>query len=454
VSLDIQFWLEASFWAVAVVVLLAPLRWALPAYLVLGHLDLSAAAISPATQVGVENAVKVVLLPVVLALRCGRPRGNSGALIPLATMWWLLVAYAALATLWAPQRLPALKMVGYLGAYAVIFNVFLAAWRRRVLRSSGVLAALWVGLALAGVQTWVVPGWLPATEQRFTSFVPPQSFAAFLLCMLALMLFSEHHAPSRWIHVAAAVVAILLAGSRYVLFGAAMLLLIAWGAHLARTRSLQAAGARVAGGLLGAVVAVGLLQTYLWLFPASRLAELREQDPFGWKIWERPGTWSWRAVIYRDAASDLAGRDWNELMFGSGTSSAAEYRLTRSGRIDAAQVDANRVLHNEFLRAAYEWGLVGLLLLGGFVVALLRQALRQVRRRPDRLRAWAALAITPALVLGLCVENLLSASATAGGLGYALVLAFSFAQPRSSTETAWVSFAAAPHAGQRALAAR
>ncbi len=453
-SLDIQFWLEASFWALAVVVLIAPLRWALPAYLVLGHLDLSAAAISPATQVGIENAVKVVLLPVVLALRCGRPRGSSGALIPLGTMWWLLVAYAALATLWAPQRLPALKMVGYLGAYAVIFNVLLAAWRRRVLRSSGVLAAFWAGLTLAAVQTWVVPGWLPATEQRFTSFVSPQSFAAFLLCMLALVLFSEHNAPLRWIHAVAAVVAILLAGSRYVLFGAAMLLLVAWGAHLARTRSLQAAGVRVAGGLLGAGVAVGLLQTYLWLFPASRLAELREQDPFGWKIWERPGTWSWRAVIYRDAASHLAERDWKELVFGSGTSSAVEYRLTRSGRIDAARLDANRVLHNEFLRAAYEWGLVGLALLGGFVVALLRLALGQIRRRPDGLREWAALAMMPTLILGLCVENLLSASATAGGLGYALVLAFSFAQPRNRTGSARVSFAAAPHAGQRAFAAR
>ncbi|HXG34381.1 MAG TPA: hypothetical protein VNJ11_13520, partial [Bryobacteraceae bacterium] len=362
-SLDILFWLQASFWALAVSVLIAPLHWALPAYLVLGHLDLSAATISPATQVGIENAVKVVLLPVVLALRCGRPRPNSAAVAPVGMTWLLLIAYAALASLWAPERLPALKMVGYLGGYAVIFYVFLAGWRQRLLRTSGVLAAFWAGLALAAVQTWVVPGWLPATEQRFTSFVSPQSFAAFLLCILALLLFSERHTPWRWLHAAVALAAILLTGSRYVLFGTAMLWLIAWGARLVRTRSLPAAGLRIVGGLLGVVAAFGLLETYLWLFPGSRLAELREKDPFGWRIWERPGTWSWRAVIYRDAVGHLAEREWTELLFGSGTSSALEYRLTRSGRIDAAQVDANRVLHNELLRAAYEWGLVGLSLL-------------------------------------------------------------------------------------------
>ncbi len=453
-SSDILFWLQASFWALAVLVFVAPLRWALPAYLVLGHLDLSAATISPATQVGIENAVKVVLLPVVLALRCGRPRPNSAVAAPVGITWALLVAYAALAALWAPERLPALKMVGYLGGYAVIFYVFLAGWRQGVLRMSGVLVAFWAGLALAGAQTWVVPGWLPASEQRFTSFVSPQSFAAFLVCILALLLFREHHRAWGWLHAAVALAALLLTGSRYVLFGTVMLLLIAWGARLVRTRSLPAAGLRIVGGLAGAVAAFGLLEAYLWLFPGSRLAELRQQDPFGWRIWERPGTWSWRAVIYRDAVGHLAEREWTELLFGSGTSSAVEYRLTRSRRIDAAQVDANRVLHNELLRAAYEWGLVGLSLLAGFLVALLAQAVRQIRRRRDELRAWAALAITPALLLGLCVENLLSASASAGGLGYALVLAFSFAQPSSSAETAWASFSAASYAAGRAFAAR
>lgn len=453
-SLDIQFWLQAWFWALALSVLIAPLRWALPAYLVLGHLDLSAATITPGTQLGIENAVKVVLLPLVLALRCGRSRTTSAALAPIGMTWALLVAYAALATLWAPQRLPALKMVGYLGAYAVIFHVFTAGWRRGALRVSGVLAAFWAGLALAAAQTWAVPGWLPASEQRFTSFVSPQSFAAFLLCVLALLLFGDHHTPWRWLHAAVGLAAILLTGSRYVLFGTAMLLLIAWGVRLARTQSLRAAGLRLVSGLLGVVAAFGLLEAYLWLFPSSRLAELREQDPFGWRIWERPGTWSWRAVIYRDAARHLAEREWKELVFGSGTSSALEYRLITTGRIDAAQVDANRVLHNEFLRATYEWGFVGLSLLSGFVVTLLWQVVRQIRRRPGVLRAWAALAIAPALVLGLCVENLLSASATAGGLGYALVLAFSFAPPLTSTEAARAVWSAAPYAAGRAFAAR
>lgn len=433
------------FWSLAALVALTPARWALPLYLVAGHLDLSGPTIAPAAEVGAENAVKVLLLPVLLLLRW-RPSCRCALSSWTGTLWALLGAYSALAACWSPFSLPALKMVAYLVGYALAFRLFYAGWSRGELTRGAVVGAMWASLGLAAIQTWVVPGWMRGTEGRFTSFVSPQSFAAFLLCVLAILLFGGRMSAGAWIHAGAAVVGILLSGSRYVFFGAGVLLAVACAVRLARSGSAAMAALRIAGGLAGVAAAAGLFHLYLWKFPESRLGELVRPNPFGWSVWERSGTWAWRLGIYRDAVQQLAERDTATLLFGSGTSSGAGFRLQRMGNLNASEVDANRVLHNEFLRAAYEWGLLGFLLLTGFVMSLLGDALHRVAQTGG-FAAWAAVATFPGLLLGLAVENLLSASSTAGGLGYALVLAFGFSsrpQARRMQEThRTVSWAAA-----------
>lgn len=423
-EVDTLFWLRVLFWTLAALIALGPARWALPLYLVSGHLDLSGPTIAPAAEVGAENAVKVLLLPMLLLLRRGW-RCHCGLSRWTAMLWILLGTYSALAVCWSSFSLPALKMVAYLAGYALAFRLFRAGWSRGELTRGGVVAAMWASLGLAAIQTWVVPGWMPGTEGRFTAFVSPQSFAAFLLCVLAVLLFGGRMSAGAWIHATAAVVGIFLSGSRYVLLGAGVLLAVACAVRLARSGSPAMAALRMAGGLAGIAAAGALFQLYLWKFPESRLGELVRPNPFGWSVWERSGTWAWRLGIYRDAVQQLAERDAATLLFGSGTSSGAEFRLARTGNISASEVDANRVLHNEFLRAAYEWGVLGFLLLAGFVASLLRDALCRASRTGG-LTAWAAVATFPGLLLGLAVENLLSASSTAGGLGYALVLAFGF----------------------------
>ena len=85
------------FWALVVAVLVAPRRWAILAFLVVIQIDVSGPGWASPSAVGLENAIKVLGLPLLLLLRLGIP-----ALAPYRSMafklWLLFTGYVAVAS--------------------------------------------------------------------------------------------------------------------------------------------------------------------------------------------------------------------------------------------------------------------------------------------------------------------------------------------------------------------
>jgi len=113
------------------------------------------------------------------------------------------------------------------------------------------------------------------------------------------------------------------------------------------------------------------------------------------------------------------------LIAGSGTSSSvqlAKVTDVHRWRGDKTRIDANRVMHNTFLRVVIEWGLTGLAIFMAFLGVLLAKIAKLLRedRQP---RTWIlVLGVFPLLVF-LLTGNPLASSGTPGGMGAVLWLA-------------------------------
>ncbi|HVX29565.1 MAG TPA: hypothetical protein VHA53_03715, partial [Nitrolancea sp.] len=141
------------------------------------------------------------------------------------------------------------------------------------------------------------------------------------------------------------------------------------------------------------------------------------------------GTFEWRLEAYRTAFDRIESRGVLANVFGSGTSSGADVILAfNPTAFPANTIDPNRSMHNEFLRAFYEWGVIGSALFLAFLVALLVGVFRQTRRFGWS-TTWAFWGLLPTLLLGLLLENVLAGSGTPVGTGFALVFAYVAAAP-------------------------
>ena len=127
--------------------------------------------------------------------------------------------------------------------------------------------------------------------------------------------------------------------------------------------------------------------------------------------------------MYRETWSEITAGDLRELLFGRGTSSAADVALRIDPRYTRVAIDANRVMHNEFLRGLYEWGIVGLALLAYIILRLLIVAIRLSFKGN-----YSLLSVFPLLMLGLTIENVLASTGTGWGAGAALILGMVYAK--------------------------
>jgi len=140
------------------------------------------------------------------------------------------------------------------------------------------------------------------------------------------------------------------------------------------------------------------------------------------------GTMRFRLAMYRGVLKQLGGsRPWRWL-WGHGTAAGGQVALTLfPAAYRAESLDANRVIHNEWLRVAYEWGAVGVVLWFAVLGALLSLAWR---RRADP-AGGALLSYLPALLLGLSLENVIDGAGNAVTTGLLLLTALALGRPSS-----------------------
>jgi hypothetical protein len=215
------------FWAVAAGVMVFPMRWALFCFILASHVDITSLTFASATSVGFENTFRIAVLPLLLLVRTQfRPLKNLQWMLP-HKLWLALTIYVAIAGSWGGFPLSSLKFVVYLAAYFVIYLIFCEGWEHGWLDFALMRLACWCVLALAVLQTYGLENGWGGIEERFTSFSTPQYFAAFLVALLAILVFSGEHGFWHYATCGALVVAIVFSGSRYVFVSTVLLLIIA-----------------------------------------------------------------------------------------------------------------------------------------------------------------------------------------------------------------------------------
>jgi hypothetical protein len=341
-------------------------------------------------------------------------------------IWLGLVAYAAISGFWSGFPLAAIKMVAYLIAYFMLYMIFCDAWDESWLDMGLLRLVAWSVIALGVLQTFVLGDEWGGLEERFTSFSAPQYFAAFLVAVLAILMFSGERG---WFHYAtcgALMVTIVFSGSRYVFVSMVALAVIGCfqlvsGRH--GTVKWRPNFRKMLTTLVIAAAGTGILFSYL---PYNRIDELVGAVSEDDATVEDVGTFAWRLGIYEDILERLEKRTGPELFFGSGTSSGAALMLNHDpDHYDREGIDGNRVLHSEFLRALYEWGIPGLGLLLGFVIATTVGFVRKIAAEGGG-PGLAFAGALPSIVLGLAIENMLASAASAGGVGILLAMTFAW----------------------------
>jgi hypothetical protein len=418
------------FWILAVLsVSLAP-RYAILAYVLLVQFDLTGVAFYADSSFGWLNAIKIVAIPTVLLLRVAPVDLLPSAFSGLRNLWVFLVGYAALSVTWSPFHLSAIKMMGYFYAYSILFLIFTHAWRRQWFSNGSFVLVTLLSLLLAAIQTYLLGNPYGDVEHqgRFTSFTDAQSFAPFLVCMIILLILCGQRTVLSWMTAAVAVVGLLLTGSRSYFVGFAWVALILGLALGSRFRQHLGIYLIFKSAIVG-VLTVALLAVIVYRnLPQSRLNELVDVAASDNTSLQEVGTFAWRVQIWEKTVEALAGRDFRGLILGSGTSSGAAVAM-QTDFFEEVNVDPNRCIHDEFLRTAYEWGAIGLLAFVCFLGALFKLSFTMARitQFPE---AWACLAVTGPLVIGLLIENIFADAASPGGVGFCLVFASMVAQLR------------------------
>lgn len=393
------------------------------------HLDAASPGDPSPATIGVRNLLLVVVLPTLLAaatVRAGRPRA---ALRAPVTAFGVLGALAALGAVRSPYPVAALEQVGYLWSYGCLFTMYRSLGSMR--RPAPCLGAIWlavVGVAIASFHTFVAGNPYGAVTRRLTSYVAPQAFGLALPIAFSLTLIG---AERGWL---AAYSASLAAGSTAVAAvanGSRQAFVAIIGIWIVAAAPRNGRWLPPAPFLTLAVAALSLV--LLWtVAPSGVRTFMREHHPidlllFGKSFAETgdAGTFRDRLQIYRALLERTSNAEWAELAIGHGTSSSAVVIADGDVRYrdyDAARLDPNRTAHNEFIRAMYEWGLVGALALAVVVAAPLLDLRRQWRRT----RAPADLCLLAVATIALLFYSLLgnTLSAASGPLGAALALLY------------------------------
>lgn len=429
---------DVLFWSLVVAVI-QPFHSgvSIVAFLVLANLDMSGPWFDSTQQVGWANALKAIGLPLWLLLRGWLAVRSSrevsvrslGAYILGSRAMWLwagLVTYSILAMAWSPDRLAALKLVAALISHSLVFAAALCFWLAGRLSTQAVLTAVLAMIALGALQSLVLGGSYEAHAsfhtRRFTSFSSPQSFAAGLVALSAVLLWHPRWTPVSVLPIGGLVLLALVAnGSRIGFLGAVVGLLI-WILRRFDKRRLAV--------VLGLLLIVGFAQTLTGITPMlkeSRLAEVVRAADRGLVGLEEVSTLGWRLDMYDCIWQQLEDRSPGRLIVGSGTSSGGELEFTCTDR-PYLNLNPNRIIHCEFLRALYEWGLIGLLLMVALAIQLSVTAVRQwwlsTKLGGEQTPPMGPLASAlPMMLLSMALENTIQAAASPATVAFSVVLA-------------------------------
>jgi hypothetical protein len=288
-----------------------------------------------------------------------------------------------------------------------------------LLTPSAILVPASIGVLALGVLRGIfLPEW-GDSPYRFTGFTTAQGYASLLTALFALSLGSRTVATwQRWFLCIALFLAVVLDGSRIYVLGLIGSMVVAllfsysrlWVKLLGFASIVLVVVALIAEKdfLLGMISQGARLNRVADTINAVYEGNLRSSGL---------GTYQFRRGLYEHAVKALTESSLLELSFGHGTSNG---RLLLGMMIRTG--DANRAVHNEWLRILYEWGSVGLGLWFVFIFSVIAYAIQGVRR-DRRGHARPLLIFLPAFLAGFSTENVLAGAGHAENIGFVLLAA-------------------------------
>jgi hypothetical protein len=371
--------------------------------------------------VGLLNAGKGIIVPLYLLWRLRAYSGHRNVIVaPIA--WGALVVYAAVASSWSTFPISAWKLVGHMTGSLLIAFVFVRATKGGYL-SQNVLVPVTAGtLGLAFLCFTFEPNWT-GEPGRFTSFLPAQGFASFLGALFCLSLCAQTLKRQTRIIVCTALLAALIAnGSRIwflgILIAAVIALLIsdvrAW------IKFCTLGGLVILSSLL-VWQSGNIVERLGHGAPSNRIVAAIAAWYQGDSASQGLGTLNFRRTIVASAVERIKEASLSDLVLGHGTSDAAV--ITGSlYKGYALYGDPNRMLHNEWLRVLYEWGLIGFLFWCLFIGSIAVFAFEGIRNDPEGNSKPLFAYLLPFLI-GLAGENFLAGAGSAMSTGFLLLIA-------------------------------
>ena len=447
---------QVLLWILLPVALFAPTRWAVLAWLVMGNLDATGPGQSPAATVGWLNAIKSIVLPLFLCWRLRKTPSQFLQTLP-ARLWLALCVYAAIASLWSPFPLAAAKLVGNIIGISLTLVVLEKASRLGLLDAKTLIPLILASLALGVIQTYYYGGGSYGFDgfdqpSRFSSFIAAQQYAAFLVCFLAVLLWQPGlNLASRAGLLSAVGVALVLNGSRVWFVGAMLVVLIYSWFAFRRVLGLATLGfTTLALGVMFAMsfsridgIEVTDSSNRIFATASALVTGVDTSNSVGLR------DISFRGKIYNGVFQDLRDSGTMQILLGHGTSSggsAAARVFPNLYKLD--QLDPNRVIHNEWLRALYEWGVAGCILLIACLATALGGLVARVNQAEWKRNAPLALAFFPAFLASFSGENILAGAGNAVTMSLALILALLWSPQKSwrTTERRQRNFPTRSHA--------
>jgi hypothetical protein len=396
------------------IAIFAPLRWSLVAYIMLSAVDFY----SGDNSIGIMNAMKGIGYPIVLLWRLKHYAGH-GKVVLAPVAWLLLVIYAGIAGFWSLFPFSAMKLTVEMFGSFLICLAFMRATKAGFLTPSSILVPATIGVLAIGVMRSVfLPNW-GDSPYRFTGFTTAQGYASLLAALFAMALGARTlRSFVRWAVCLTLFTAVVLDGSRIYVIGLILSTVVALLVSYSRPW-LKIMGV---SSIVLLVVALAAEKDVLLHLIAEGARMNRVADTIN-AVYEGNmrstgvGTVMFRRNLYQRAFKAIGESSLLELTFGHGTSNGRLLLgvLVRSG-------DANRAVHNEWLRILYEWGGVGLGLWFVFIFSVIAYAFQGVRR--DRLGyARPLLIFIPAFLAGFSTENILAGAGHAENIGFVLLAA-------------------------------
>jgi hypothetical protein len=332
------------------------------------------------------------------------------------------------------------KLVGNMIGILLMLIVMEKSARNGLFNARTINLLVLFSLGLGVVQTYYFGGAAygfdgPGQPVRFSSFVAAQQYAAFLVAFFAAVLWQLESSLRVRIPLCAAICAALaLNESRTWFFGAVLVLAVYLCLSFRRVFATTAFVFAAATLFVLLVLNFSPLQMDVVGDTSSRIAATLTAILTGEDTSNHVGlaNLNFRLAIYEDSFQDLRTSSARELLLGHGTSSGGNVILrVYPGAYKPDRLDPNRAIHNEWIRALYEWGILGLSLLTAAFTALVFGLISNYRSEGGKTRTSAVISFMPAFLIAFSTENILAGAGNAVTMSLAVILALPWSSGHS-----------------------